>query len=183
MTNTTRLIASTTNTTTVVTVPMCSAPFLIDKCSFLVYDWVSKGAACSPHLLLLRTDQSSFPAFHRCRPLPRSASFIFLSVRVVLLFRYTVVRLMKAAGRGVSECLYSRSHQQNPATRAKEKYNAAHYDQVKFTVYKGGRDVIDDAASKAGMSRNAYILEAIKERMERDGISYDLNNGARSPGE
>ncbi|QMV44480.1 transcriptional regulator [Cohnella cholangitidis] len=61
---------------------------------------------------------------------------------------------------------------QNAATRAKEKYNAAHYDQVKFTVRKGGREVIDSAAEKVGISRNAYILKAVIEQMKRDGIEY-----------
>ncbi|RED54814.1 transcriptional regulator [Cohnella lupini] len=61
----------------------------------------------------------------------------------------------------------------NSATRAKEKYNAANYDQVKFTVRKGGRDIIDKAADKAEMSRNAYILEAVIEKMKRDGIEYE----------
>lgn len=40
-------------------------------------------------------------------------------------------------------------------------------------VRKGGRDTIDAAAEKAGMSRNAYILEAIIEKMKRDGIEYE----------
>lgn len=62
---------------------------------------------------------------------------------------------------------------QNAATRAKAKYNAANYDQVKFTVRKGGRDIIDGAAEKVGKSRNAYILEAVTEKMKRDGIEYD----------
>jgi len=54
----------------------------------------------------------------------------------------------------------------NPATRAKQKYNSANYDQVKLTVPKGQRDVIDAAAERSGLSRNAFILEAIKEKME-----------------
>jgi uncharacterized protein (DUF1778 family) len=61
---------------------------------------------------------------------------------------------------------------QNAATRAKEKYNASHYDQVKFTVRKGGREVIDAAAEKVGLSRNAYILKAVIGQMKRDGIEY-----------
>lgn len=61
----------------------------------------------------------------------------------------------------------------NSATRAKTKYNAANYDQVKFTVRKGGREAIDAAAEKAGESRNAYILKAVIEQMKRDGIEYE----------
>lgn len=55
----------------------------------------------------------------------------------------------------------------NSATRAKNKYNTANYDQVKFWVPKGQRDRIDEAAERAGMSRNAFIIEAIEEKMKR----------------
>lgn len=56
------------------------------------------------------------------------------------------------------------------ATRAKEKYNSANYDQVKIWVKKeeGGKEWLDQVAADAEMSRNAYILEAIKEKIERD---------------
>lgn len=59
---------------------------------------------------------------------------------------------------------------QNASTRAKEKYNAAHYDQVKFVVKKGGREQIDQAAAMLNISRNAYILEAVREKMAHDGL-------------
>ncbi|BBI34603.1 hypothetical protein [Cohnella abietis] len=32
--------------------------------------------------------------------------------------------------------------------------------------------IIDAAAEKAGVSRNDYVLEAIEEKMKRDGIEY-----------
>ncbi|WP_409346778.1 transcriptional regulator [Paenibacillus sp. MBLB4367] len=54
------------------------------------------------------------------------------------------------------------------ATRAKDKYNAANYDQVKFLVPKGGRAIIDEAANAADLSRNAFIAQAINEKIERD---------------
>lgn len=54
------------------------------------------------------------------------------------------------------------------ATRAKDKYNSKSYDEVKIRVNKGGRDEIDAAAERAGMSRNAFILEAIAEKMGRE---------------
>lgn len=54
------------------------------------------------------------------------------------------------------------------ATRAKDKYNAANYDQVKLWVKKGDRQRIDEVADRAGMSRNAFIVAAIEEKIERD---------------
>lgn len=53
------------------------------------------------------------------------------------------------------------------STRAKDKYNAANYDQVKLWVRKGDRARIDAEAERAGMSRNAFILEAIEEKIAR----------------
>lgn len=53
------------------------------------------------------------------------------------------------------------------ATRAKNKYNTAHYDQVKLWVPKGDRERIDEAARRAGMSRNAFIVRAIEEMIKR----------------
>lgn len=54
------------------------------------------------------------------------------------------------------------------ATKAKSKYNAKSYDRVYLTVKKGEKDIIEAAATAAGMSVNAYINEAIQERIERD---------------
>jgi hypothetical protein len=53
------------------------------------------------------------------------------------------------------------------STRAKDKYNAANYDQVKLWCKKGYRERIDEAA-KNYESRNAFILEAIEEKIKRD---------------
>lgn len=54
------------------------------------------------------------------------------------------------------------------STRAKDKYNSANYDQIKLWGKKGDRERIDEAAKKQGMSRNAFILAAIDEKIERD---------------
>lgn len=54
------------------------------------------------------------------------------------------------------------------STRAKDKYNAANYDQIKIWGRKGDRDRIDEVAKKNNMSRNAFILEAIEEKIQRD---------------
>ncbi|BFH12352.1 hypothetical protein J6TS7_16030 [Paenibacillus dendritiformis] len=58
----------------------------------------------------------------------------------------------------------------NAATRAKNKYNAANYDKFGVLVPKGERARIDAAASKSGKSRNAFVVEAINEKIVRDGL-------------
>lgn len=54
------------------------------------------------------------------------------------------------------------------STRAKDKYNAANYDQVKLWVKKGDRERIDAEAKQHDKSRNAFILEAIEEKIARE---------------
>ncbi|MEK3771081.1 transcriptional regulator [Paenibacillus sp. FSL R5-0887] len=54
------------------------------------------------------------------------------------------------------------------STRAKDKYNAANYDQVKLWVKKGDRERIDAVAKQLDKSRNAFILEAIEEKIARE---------------
>jgi uncharacterized protein (DUF1778 family) len=54
------------------------------------------------------------------------------------------------------------------STRAKDKYNAANYDQVKLWVRKGDRERIDAVAKQLDKSRNAFILEAIEEKIARE---------------
>ncbi|MEK3944968.1 MULTISPECIES: transcriptional regulator [unclassified Paenibacillus] len=54
------------------------------------------------------------------------------------------------------------------STRAKDKYNAANYDQVKLWVKKGDREKIDAVAKQLDKSRNAFILEAIEEKISRE---------------
>ncbi len=41
-------------------------------------------------------------------------------------------------------------------------------DRVNLTMPKGKKEQIKDAADKTGLSLNAYINQAIDERMERD---------------
>lgn len=58
-----------------------------------------------------------------------------------------------------------------PSTRAKDKYNSANYDQIKLWGNKGDRERFNAAAEKAGKdSRNAFILEAIEEKIQREGL-------------
>ena len=55
--------------------------------------------------------------------------------------------------------------------RANEKYNAKAYDEIKLRVPKGQKEIIQAAAQQAGESVNAYVAEAIAQRMERERIS------------
>ena len=50
----------------------------------------------------------------------------------------------------------------------KNKWIAKAYDRINLTVPKGERDTIKAAADKDGQSVNAYILQAIRERMSRE---------------
>ena len=52
-------------------------------------------------------------------------------------------------------------------TQANRRWNEKAYDRVEFTVPKGEKAVIVEAAQKAGISMNAFIKEAVKEKMER----------------
>lgn len=52
--------------------------------------------------------------------------------------------------------------------RAVAKYNAANYDRIEIKVPKGEKEKISQAAAAAGQSVNAYIGQAINERMERE---------------
>lgn len=56
-----------------------------------------------------------------------------------------------------------------PAQRkAVGKYEAANYDKVLVRMPKGEREEIKAAADAAGQSVNVYILEAVRDRMERE---------------
>lgn len=54
-----------------------------------------------------------------------------------------------------------------PSTRAKVKYNDKAYDQINFRVKKGEKERIAEAAQNAGVSLNAYIVQAVEEKMGR----------------
>lgn len=56
------------------------------------------------------------------------------------------------------------------ATKAKNKYAAKNYDQVKCLVKVGKKEEYREAAKASGMSLNAFIVEAIDEKIERDKI-------------
>lgn len=51
--------------------------------------------------------------------------------------------------------------------RATEKWNTKTYDEIKIRISKGQRQAIKDFAEAHGYSVNAFILEAVAEKMER----------------
>lgn len=51
------------------------------------------------------------------------------------------------------------------ATRAKNKYNAANYDNLRIVVPKGQKVTVEAAAKEAGESINLYTQKALLARM------------------
>ena len=60
-----------------------------------------------------------------------------------------------------------------PASKAQQKavakYMKENYDEIKVRVAKGQRERIKNYADAAGLSVNGYIIEAVNEKIERDG--------------
>lgn len=54
------------------------------------------------------------------------------------------------------------------ATKAKNEYTRKHYDRAEMILPKGAKAKIEAAAKKRGMSRNEYVLVAVKEAYLRD---------------
>lgn len=52
--------------------------------------------------------------------------------------------------------------------KAVKKYMQANYDEIKIRVSKGQKEVIQTHAKEQGQSTNAYIIQAIDERIERE---------------
>ncbi len=50
--------------------------------------------------------------------------------------------------------------------KATQKWEAQNYEQIRFTVPKGMKQEIESVAKAQGMSTRAFIIEAIKEKME-----------------
>ena len=55
------------------------------------------------------------------------------------------------------------------STRAKNKYNAANYDNLRIIVPKGQKEIIKAHADSKGESINGFVNRAIDETMQRDG--------------
>lgn len=62
-----------------------------------------------------------------------------------------------------------------------DKYNKKAYDFIGFRVPKGAGDEIRQAAAMAGHSVNAYIVQAVRDRMERDGRPMAAGSPAAAP--
>lgn len=62
---------------------------------------------------------------------------------------------------------------------ANKKWNDANlkdkYDRIQLVVPKGDKDVIKAAADQAGESVSAYIVAAVRERMEREGVGFGIS--------
>lgn len=56
----------------------------------------------------------------------------------------------------------------NAAKAASNKKSDAKYGQILLKPYKAEREQIRAAAATAGQSVQGYILQAVRERMERD---------------
>lgn len=59
------------------------------------------------------------------------------------------------------------------ATKAKNKYNAKMYDQIKFEVKKGRREKYKIYAATKGMSLAALITKLLEEDMQKNGFRMD----------
>lgn len=57
--------------------------------------------------------------------------------------------------------------QTQDAADYRREYNKAHYDALKFQCPKGTVERIDEAARRAGMSRTAFVLAAVKEKIDK----------------
>lgn len=57
----------------------------------------------------------------------------------------------------------------NQKKAASNKKSDAKYSQILIKPYKAESDQIRAAAAAAGQSLQGYILQAVRERMERDG--------------
>lgn len=56
----------------------------------------------------------------------------------------------------------------NSQTVASNKYNEKAYDRINYVVQAGYKDIIKEAAERAGLSVNAYITQAVSEKMKRE---------------
>ena len=56
------------------------------------------------------------------------------------------------------------------------RYVAANYDRINVTFKKGEKDLLRTAADKVNKSVNAYIVDAVHEAMERDGIPTEVDS-------
>lgn len=53
-------------------------------------------------------------------------------------------------------------------TRAQNRYINKRYDRINLVVEKGDKDKLKDKAKQQGQSLNAYIIQAIEERIQKE---------------
>ena len=53
------------------------------------------------------------------------------------------------------------------ATKAKNEYKRKHYGRAEMVLPKGMKSRLEEAAKEQGMSRNEYIVTAVKEKYMR----------------
>ena len=75
------------------------------------------------------------------------------------------------------EVIHMAYKDKSSAIKYNNEYNSKAYDRINFTLPKGEKDIVRAAADKAGQSVNAYIAQAIAERITRDG------SGILTPGD
>lgn len=58
--------------------------------------------------------------------------------------------------------------------KAVQKYVKDKYDRVVLTMPKGKKEIIQEAATRHGLSLNAYINSSVDEKMERDTATVEV---------
>lgn len=54
--------------------------------------------------------------------------------------------------------------------RAVAKFHKEKVDTIAFRVPKGEKDRLKDVAERAGLSLNAFIAEAVKAKVDKEGL-------------
>jgi predicted DNA-binding protein len=75
------------------------------------------------------------------------------------------------------------------ATAAKNTYRNGNYDRTELALPKGMKARLEEISKEQGLSKNAYVIEAIKEKYMHDtGKNLEWTNtaereaGAKKPG-
>ena len=103
---------------------------------------------------------------------------------IFILDQVALVRYNKSIMKGMSFSQHSPARgddmadtQGNSQTRAKNKYNAKAYDNLRIVVKKGRKDIIKAHAEAQGESLNGFVNRAIDEAIERDSKSQSEITG------
>lgn len=63
------------------------------------------------------------------------------------------------------------------SSAVKDRYNAKVYEEIKFRVPKGKKEIIKKHAEARGESVNAFLIRAAEEAMERDKTAQEAPGG------